>query len=255
MRKVFSLLIVILLLVTTVLGCSQEQPDNDSKSPVSNGVNDGGVSNETVEETTGQTGEAEEVSTELFGVPQETEEYTLFDYVDHEHPYYNIYEETYDMFKGIRGYHYDNRGYTEGFDILNGSSFIVLAGNGEALKIKSIEDRNHDFILVLESVEPGTEFSHDLINVILNKNYKSYSITMADGDKIFEYFEIDTPSKYEGTYKGLTEDDRIIVSDQELEAYSPIFFKQLEEVEIGDTVHIRASLAEGIIYTIEKPEE
>lgn len=109
---------------------------------------------------------------------------------------------------------------------------------------------------MLESVEPGTEFSHNQINVILNKVYKSYNLTMDDGEVLQEYHEINYLSTYEGTYKGLTDDDKIIISDIELSAYSSVFFNQLEEIEIGDTVYFKPDLDAEIIYTIEaKPEE
>jgi hypothetical protein len=86
--------------------------------------------------------------------------------------------------------------------------------------------------------------------------YDIYMELHDDGEVLQEYHEINYLSTYEGTYKGLTDDDLIIISDIELSAYSSVFFNQLEEIEIGDTVYFKPDLDAEIIYTIEaKPEE
>lgn len=160
MKRFFCLFAVIIMLAVSLLGCSQGEMNDNGNSNADSQSN----INEPAEETAESRGPEDDnekadkeipdewVSTELFGVPQETEEYILHEDIYPDDIVYDIYMELHDeMFKNIRGYYYSNRGWTEGFDILAGSRFFIIAGYGGELRIKSIEDRNNEgFIYTIE---------------------------------------------------------------------------------------------------------
>ena len=122
------------MLAVSLLGCSQGENNDNGNSNADSQSN----INEPAEETAESRGPEDDnekadkeipdewVSTELFGVPQETEEYILHEDIYPDDIVYDIYMELHDeMFKNIRGYYYSNRGWTEGFDILEGSRFLL----------------------------------------------------------------------------------------------------------------------------------
>ena len=87
MKKVISMLLVLLLMLVAITGCGQNKGNNEvsgnTDTNIENTVDNGNTANEKKPQNT----QKNDGNTELFGIPQKTEEYTIRDLSDPQNEY------------------------------------------------------------------------------------------------------------------------------------------------------------------------
>lgn len=267
MKKIITLLLTLLVALTLAVGCSQ----NEKNSETTFNVN--------TDNSVGKTKESKDVSTELFGIPQRTDDYFIEDLSDPTNPdtAYVLEEQMGDVF-GIEGYTVLGAGEP-------GSSFYIYAKNGKGLIIKSIDYENENYTIVLQEVEQGTPLSYDKLSIVSQKPFKTQVVKYEDGTKLRDIDELASEvglGKYEGSYIGLTEGKQvIIVPDLDSSQYEVIeggkkvrilsnsatmatdiydvastdIYEQLKEMQVNDYVEYMYGQENNTIYSIRIAEK
>ena len=163
MKKTIALLLTLLLVLTMAVGCSQDNKKTET------------TANETTE-TTNKNSDKKAVS-DLFGIPQETDDYLLWDITDTNNPDTAYFLEQLDEVFGIEGYRLSGEGK-------EGSNFCIYASENEAFVFKSIDNIDGKFIIVLSKVKPGTQYAQEKAYLIVKKPFTSYSVKYEDGTDV-----------------------------------------------------------------------
>lgn len=179
MKKGISLLLVLLITSTMAVGCGQNTKSDETSKEI--------AMNETVENITGNEAQDNDKTkdattnsgnTELFGVPQETDDYDITDLSDPESEY--ILENRACKVVGMEGYIIVSQQDEQGRNVA-GSSFFIWARYGKAIVIKGIDCIGEDYHITLEEVEKGTPQSHEMLNIVARKPFKKQFIKYTDG--------------------------------------------------------------------------
>jgi predicted small lipoprotein YifL len=175
MKKVISLPLILLLILTMAVGCGQNKETIETSK-------DKTTANKTVENTTNnnefKVTKNNDKNTEVFGIPQMTDDYFIKDLSDPEHAY--TLEETGSKVFGMEGYLIVGREVNEG-EYEEGSGFFIWARDGKALIIKGIAYLDEKYHITLEEVEKGTPQSHEMLSIVGQKPFKGHFIKYTDG--------------------------------------------------------------------------
>lgn len=181
MKKIISLLLVLLFIVAMVAGCGQNKKTNETSGDA--------TANETVNTTDNNeskdssesknTTTANNADTELFGIPQKTDEYIIKDFSTPEGKY--TLERYKDRVIGMEGYLVIGENAKEGEYYQEGTGFFFWARPGKAIIIKEITYSDEDYHITLEEVEKGTPQSHEMLNIVCQKIFKDKFIKYTDG--------------------------------------------------------------------------
>lgn len=175
MKKVISLLLVLLFIVAMVAGCGQNKKTNETSGDA--------AANETVNTTDNSgsknTTTANNADTKLFGIPQKTDEYNIKDLSDPQNKY--SFEHNKDKVIGMEGYLITGTESKEGDYYKEGSGFFFWARPGKAVVIKEITYSDEAYHIILEEVEKKTPQSHEILYIITKKQFKDVSIKYTDG--------------------------------------------------------------------------
>jgi len=180
-KKVISLLLVLLFIVAMVAGCGQNKKTNE--------ISGDATANETVNTTDNNeskdssesknTTTANNADTELFGIPQRTEDYLIEDFSDPVGAYTLEYNK--DKVIGMEGYLVIGEELKEGDYYKEGTNFFFWARPGKAVVIKGITYNDESYLITLEEVEKGTPQSHEMLSIVCKKPFKKEFIQYTDG--------------------------------------------------------------------------
>lgn len=171
MKKLISLLLVLLLMVTIATGCSRDKITN---APSGEAASD----TEANSQSKGKSRKKYNEDTTLFGIPQETENYSIDDLSDPENEY--IVENKASKIIGLEGYTTVSMKDEQGRNVA-GSSFFIWARYGKAVVLKSIDYIGEDYHITLEEVEKGTPYSHEMMNIVVRNPFRKQYIKYTDG--------------------------------------------------------------------------
>lgn len=181
MKKVISLLLVLLFMVAMVAGCGQNKKTNETSGDATANEtvnttdnNESKNSNESQNTTT-----ANNADTKLFGIPQKTDEYNIKDLSDPQSAY--TLEHNKDKVIGMEGFIITGAELKEGDYYKEGSGFFFWARPGKAVVIKEITYSDEAYHITLEEVEKETPQSHEMLYITSKKQFKDVSIKYTDG--------------------------------------------------------------------------
>lgn len=187
MKKVISMLLVLLLMLVAITGCGQNKGNNEvsgnTDTNVENTVDNGNTANEKKPQNT----QKNDGNTELFGIPQKTEEYTIRDLSDPQNEY--IVERNNGKIFGMEGFLITGKEIKEG-EYAEGSGFFIWAQNG-AFVIKGINYIDEVYHITLEKVEKGTPQSHKMLYILAKKPFKGQFIRYTDGKDLLNLTLLD----------------------------------------------------------------
>jgi len=185
MKKVISLLLVLMLMLLTITGCGQNKENNEVSGNIDTNVNtigNGNTANMEKPQNTQKGGD-----TELFGIPQRTEIYNIRDLSDPDNAY--VVERNNGKIFGMEGFLITGREINEG-EYEKGSGFFIWAQNG-AFIIKGINYINEVYHITLEKVEKGTPQSHEMLYILAQKPFKGQFIKYTDGKDLLNLTLLD----------------------------------------------------------------
>jgi predicted small lipoprotein YifL len=175
-KKVISLLLVLLFIVAMVAGCGNKTSgDVTPNETVNTADNNESKGSDKPQNTT----TANEANTELFGIPQRTEDYLIEDFSDPVGAYTLEYNK--DLVVGMEGYLVIGEELKEGDYYKEGTNFFFWARPGKAVVIKGITYNDESYLITLEEVEKGTPQSHEMLNIVCKKPFKKEFIQYTDG--------------------------------------------------------------------------
>jgi len=197
-KKVISLLFVLLLVLTMVAGCGKNKETIEASDDTSSGA----TADETVENTTNDneskdsnsdeprnTATADNTDTGLFGIPQKTDEYNIKDLSDPQNEYFlNHYK---DRVIGMGGFILIGDDLKEGEYYPEGGSLFYWAKPDSAVVIKEIAYLDEIYHITLEEVEKGTPQSHEMLYITCKKQFKDLSVKYTDGTGSQNITELD----------------------------------------------------------------
>lgn len=168
-------------MVAMVAGCGQNKDTNKTSGDA--------TANETVNTTDNNeskdssesknTTTANNANTELFGIPQRTEDYLIDDFSDPVGAYTLEYNK--DLVIGMEGYLVIGEELKEGDYYKEGTNFFFWAKPGKAVVIKGITYNDESYLITLEEVEKGTPQSHEMLSIVCKKPFKDKFIKYTDG--------------------------------------------------------------------------
>lgn len=181
MKKIISLLIVLLFMVAMVAGCGQNKKSNETSgdATVNETVNttDNNKSKDSSESKNTTT--ANNADTKLFGIPQRTEDYLIEDFSDPEGAY--TLEHNKDKVIGMEGFIIIGDEAKEGEYYPKGCGFFFWARPSKAVVIKEITYSDEAYHITLEEVGKETPQSHEMLSIITKKQFKDVSVKYTDG--------------------------------------------------------------------------
>lgn len=176
MKKVISLLLVLLFVVTMATGCGNKTSgDVTPNETVNTSDNNESKGSDKSQNTT----TANNADTKLFGIPQETNEYNIEDFSDPLGAY--TLEHNKDKVIGMEGFTITGDEAKEGEYYPEGCGFFFWARPGKAVVIKEITYSDEVYHITLEEVEKETPQSHEMLSIITKKQFKDVSIKYTDG--------------------------------------------------------------------------
>jgi hypothetical protein len=180
-KKIISLLIVLLFMVAMVAGCGQNKKANETSGDATvNGTVNTADNNESKGSDKSQnTTTANNADTKLFGIPQKTNEYNIKDLSDPQSAY--TLEHNKDKVIGMEGFIITGDEAKEGEYYPEGCGFFFWARPGKAVVIKEITYTDETYHITLEEVEKETHQSHEMLYIASKKQFKDVSIKYTDG--------------------------------------------------------------------------
>ena len=255
MKKVISLLLVLLLVLTMVTGCGQ----SEKKLEISG--------KETIETTTdlktnktdSKTVKDNSGDTELFGVPMKTEDYFIKDLSDTNNQY--TLKCMMEKVFGMDGYIISGEEVKEG-EYKEGTSFLVYAKDGKALIIKDITYLDETFVISLQEVEKGTPQSHEKLRIVVQRPFKGQTIKYEDETILRNITLLDKEvgiEKTEGIFQKVDGSKIEIISPGStfIKTYTidGVAPESLEGLQKDDTIEYMRGLRNDTVYAIRKIEE
>lgn len=257
MKKVISLLLVLLLVLTMVTGCGQ----SEKKLEISG--------KETIETTTdvktnktdSKTAKDNSGDTELFGVPMKTEDYFIKDLSDTNNTGVQRTLKKMEKVFGMDGYIISGEEIKKG-EYKKGASFLVYAKDGKALIIKDITYLDETFVISLQEVEKGTPQSHEKLRIVVQRPFKGQTIKYEDETILRNITLLDKEvgiEKTEGIFQKVDGSKIEIISPGStfIKTYTidGVAPESLEGLQKDDTIEYMRGLRNDTVYAIRKIEE
>ncbi|MDK2801282.1 MAG: hypothetical protein PWP27_1832 [Clostridiales bacterium] len=249
MKKVISLLLILLLTLIMVAGCSQ----NEKKTETTGNETTKSTTNVKTDESVAKTTENNSKDTKLFGVPQDTDIYYIEDLSDPTNKY--VVEEEMGVVFGMEGYMVLGEGQV-------GSSFFIYAKDGKALVIKSINYLNESYIIVLQEVEKGTPFSHDKLSIVAKKSFNKQFIKYEDGTELRNFNILDKEVgllRTKGIFKGVDGNKIKIIPEgstfTKIYTMDGVTAESLKGLQPNDDIEYMLGVTIDTVYAVRKIEE
>lgn len=213
MKKVISLLLVLLFIVAMVAGCGQNKNINKTSgdATVNETVNTADNNESKGSDKSQNTTTANNADTKLFGIPQRTEDYLIEDFSGSEGAY--TLEHNKDKIIGMDGFLITGNEAKESEYYPEGCGFFFWAKPDKAVVIKEITYSDEVYHITLEEVEKETPQSHEMLSIITKKQFKDVSIKYTDGTDAQNLTELDNEvglERVEGEFQAVNLDKNTI---------------------------------------------
>ncbi|WP_129723523.1 hypothetical protein [Xylanivirga thermophila] len=255
MKKVISLLLVLLLVLTMVTGCGQSEKKLETSGEKTIETTPDVKTNK----TDSKTAKDNSGDTELFGVPMKTEDYFIQDLSDPNNQY-TLKCMTEKIF-GMDGYIISGEEVKEG-EYKEGTSFLVYAKDGKALTIEDITYLDETYLISLKEVEKGTPQSHEKLSIVTKKPFKDQTIKYEDGTMVRNINLLAEEvgiERIEGEFQRVEGDKIEIISMYstlaKVYAMDGVTPESLEGLQKDDTIEYMRGLRNDTVYAIRKIEE
>lgn len=251
MKRMISLLLMLLLVLTMAVGCGGKKEDAANQTPNETGtVETGEEAEEDVIVT--EEKEEEEADTSEFGIPLESDKYWLVDKEMVENDEQD--REDLDYFFGVSAYDYIGPLGEIGVGV------IIYSEENEAFIIKSIDIVDEVLKIVLEKAKPGDEFAHVSAKIVGKEGFQDIEIVYEDGTKVPYIVEL-RPFKTTGIFKSVDKENKTIsyIPDGSnlvyTDPYENIPDEVFDEIKEDDFIQIIRDLKDRTIFAIRKGEQ